>query len=269
MQARSVSDTPAERLEIAAPRSLREALAVSLAPRERIRWLIGSNELFGFSYSLVPRDSYILDARGVSEFTAAPRRDGERIRFGAFAREAALQAPSIREVLFGATPRMLALLVAGAFVEVASLGRLRSRPLDALVLAPYEAPVSIVFESNRDDLRFERRRSIRDGEATHEIEMIAALRLLDDGRVRNVRIGLAVDGKLPVRARLAEHALEGQRLNKERCLAAARGCAEAIVPASPQAAAAARSALPLAVALLREAQTHADGSLRKGTRETR
>src|SRR5271166_3620185 len=93
-----------ERLSIAAPRTLREALSVSYTHRERVRWLIGTSPLLGVAYTHVPRDAQILDARGVRDFTAAGSGESERLRFGAFTPEAILRThPALQHILFRAT----------------------------------------------------------------------------------------------------------------------------------------------------------------------
>ena len=252
----------ADQLSISAPRSLGEALSLAHVHRERVRWLIGESTLLGLSYKLVPRESFILDARNVPELWAGPRADGPRFRFGAFASEARLRAhPITQRLISGEIPPMLALLVAGASVEVASLGRVRTRHLDALALAAYEAPVAVIIEAPAaDEVCIERRRAIRDGDASHELHTVAVFGVAPDGAIRRARIALAVDDLPPVRGRAAERHLEGHRLASERCADAARLCAEAIVPRDARSAAAARSALPLALSLLRQARIRCDAA---------
>lgn len=254
----------AERLTIAAPRTLREALSVSYTHRERVRWLIGTSPLLGAVYTHVPRDAQILDARGVREFTAAGSGEAARVRFGAFASAAALRAhPVLERVLFGAANAALRLAVAEASVEIVSLGKLRMTPIDGLVLAVHEAPVTVQLGAGDEDVYLERRRAILDGEASHELILAAQLRAGDDGRLTRVRVAFSLDGEAPIRGRLVEHHLEGHRLSSERSGDAARLCAAAIVPSDARTAAAARSALPLALALLREARVRCDHNKRR------
>lgn len=249
----------AERLNIVAPRSLREALSVSYTHRERVRWLIGTSSLLSAAYTHVPRDARILDARGVREFTAAASGEAARVRFGAFASEDALRAhPVLQRVIFSAADAVLRLAVADASVEVASLGKLRTVPIESLLLAAHEAPVTIQLDARGEDVYLERRRAMRDGDASHELILAAQLRIGEDGRLSRARVAFSLDGEPPIRSRLVEHHLEGHRLSSERSADAARLCAAAIVPGDARTAAAARSALPLSLALLREARVRCD-----------
>ena len=246
-------------LSIFTPRSLRDALGLSFTHREQVRWLIGTSELLASSYTHVPREAQIVDVRALDEFRAAAVGDESKIRFGAFATESSLRGhPILEATLFKAASAALYLAVSEANVEVVSLGRSRVTPIDALVLAPHEAPLSIEFEPNSGDIYVQRRRTIRDGLASHDLIIGATFRLGEDGRTTRVRVALSIDDGPPVRARLAEHQLQGERLSSDRTGLAARLCAEAIVPEDPRKAAAARSALTLALAMFREARVRCD-----------
>lgn len=245
-------------LSIFTPRTLRDALGLSFTYREEVRWLIGASSLLALSYTQVPREARIVDARRLDDFRAHAFGD-VKIRFGAFADDGGLRNhPLLGRTLFAAASPAVYLAVADADVEVVSLGRTRTTPVDALVLAPHEAPLAIEFEHRAEDLYVQRRRTIRDGTASHDLVVGASFRIGEDGRASRIRIALSLDGSRPVRARLAEHQLEGERLSSDRTATAARLCAEAIDPADARTAAAARSALTLALALFREARVRCD-----------
>lgn len=245
-------------LSIFTPRTLRDALGLSFTYREEVRWLIGTSPLLALAYTHVPREARIVDVRGLDDFRAHAFGEGT-VRFGAFSDEVGLRShPLLKKTLFAAASASVYLAVADSTVEVVSLGRTRSAPIDSLVLAPHEAPLEIAFDHHEGDIYVQRRRTIRDGIASHDLIVGASFRLGDDGRTTRVRIALSLDGSRPVRARLAEHQLEGERLSSDRTATAARLCAEAIDPADARTAAAARSALTLTLALFREARVRCD-----------
>jgi CO/xanthine dehydrogenase FAD-binding subunit len=244
-------------LSIFTPRTLRDALGLSFTYREEVRWLIGASSLLALEYTQVPREARIVDARRLDDFRSHAFGD-VKIRFGAFADEAGLRGhPLLGSTVFAAASPAVYLAVADANVDVVSLGRTRTTPVDMLVLAPHEAPLALEFEHRPDDLYVQRRRTIRDGIASHDLVVGASFRLAG-GCADRVRIALSLDGSRPVRARLAEHHLEGERLSSDRTAMAARLCAEAIDPADARTAAAARSALTLALAMFREARVRCD-----------
>jgi CO/xanthine dehydrogenase FAD-binding subunit len=245
-------------LSIFTPRTLRDALGLSFRHREAVRWLIGKSSLLATAYTHVPREAQILDVREVDDFRACAFGEG-KIRFGAFAAEESLRRhPLLGRTIFAAASSALYLAVSEADVEVVSLGTIRRTPIDALVLAQHEAPLSIEFDTQPDDVYVQRRRTIRDGTASHDLIIGATFRLGDDGRTTRVRVALTIDDGPPIRARLAEYHLQGERLSSERTSVAARLCAESIAPDDPRTAAAARSALTLGLALFREARVRCD-----------
>lgn len=245
-------------LSLFTPRTLRDALGLSFTYREEVRWLVGTSTLLGLEFTHVPREARIIDVRKLDDFRAHAFGEG-KIRFGAFADEDGLRGhPLLKGTLFAAASAAVYLAVADASVDVVSLGRTRTTPIDALVLAPHEAPVFIEFEHRAEDIYVQRRRAIRDGSASHDLVLGASFRLGGDYALSRVRIAFSLDGAPPARARLAEHHLEGHRISSDRTATAARLCAEAIEPSDARRAAAARSALTLALALFREARHRCD-----------
>ncbi|MBV8073888.1 MAG: hypothetical protein JO140_00565 [Candidatus Eremiobacteraeota bacterium] len=256
-----------QQLSIDFPRSLRDALGLSFTYREQVRWLIGTSPLLALAYTHVPRDARIVDAREIHEFRASAFGDESKVRFGAFAPEAALRGhPLLERTLFAAASPAVYLAISDAVVEVISLGRTRTTPVDALVLASHEVPLAIELAASPRDVLVQRRRAIRDGDASHELIVAGSFRLADDGSLERVRIALSLDGERPVRARLAEHHLERHHFSSERAGVSARLCAEAIAPDDARTAAAARSALTLGLALFREARIRCD-EVRRGRPE--
>ena len=71
-------------LSLYTPRTLRDAFGLSFTYREEVRWLIGTSPLLGLSYTHVPSDAQIIDARKLDDFRAHAFGEGT-IRFGAFA----------------------------------------------------------------------------------------------------------------------------------------------------------------------------------------
>ena len=258
-----------QQLSIVTPRTLRDALGLSFTYREQVRWLIGTSPLLALAYTHVPREARIVDARGVYEFAASAFGDETKVRFGAFATEESLRGhPLLDRTLFAAASPSVYLAVADALVEVISLGAVRTTPVDGLLLAPHEAPLAVELAQPVRDVYVQRRRAIRDGNASHELIVGGSFRLGDDGKLERVRVALSIDGERPARARLAEHHLERQHFSSERVGVAARLCAEAIAPEDPRTAAAARSALTLGLALFREARIRCD-EMRRGRPEPR
>ena len=250
-------------LSLFTPRTLRDALGLSFTYREQVRWLIGTSSLLASAYTHVPREAHIVDARGLDDFRACAIGDEQHVRFGAFATEDSLRGhPMLGQTVFAAASAALYLAVSEADVEIVSLGRTRTTPIDALVLAPHEAPLAIDLRRLEDDIYVQRRRTIRDGSASHDLILGASFRIGQDGVLARVRVALSIDGGKPVRARLAEHHLEGERLSSDRTATAARLCAEAISPQDARTAAAARSALTLSLALFREARDRCDKMIR-------
>lgn len=246
-----------QHLSISAPRTLRDAFGLSFTHREQVRWLIGESPFLGLAYTHVPREAWIIDARRLHEFQARALGDESRVRFGAFAGEEGLRGhPLLERTLFAGASAAVYLAVADATVEVISLGRTRTTPIDALWLAAHEAPLAIELQHRESDLYLQRRRAIKDGAASHELVLGGSFRI-EDGEVVRLRLAFSLDGERPIRARLAEHHLEHYRLSSDRAAVAGRLCAEAIAPEDPRTAAAARSALTLALALFREARRRA------------
>jgi CO/xanthine dehydrogenase FAD-binding subunit len=253
-------------ISIFAPRTLREALGLSFTYRERVRWLLGTSSLLALAFTHVPRDSQIVDARRIADFRQPALGDENQVRFGSFAEEEALRGhPLLERTLFAAASPSLYLAVSRATVEIVSLGQTRTTPIDALWLSPHEAPLAIELHHS-DEIYLERRRTVCDGSASHDLLIGASFGVGADGRIGRVRIALCVDGERPVRARLAEHHLEGQRPGGDRLATAARLCAQAIAPDCPRSAAAARSALTLGLLLLKEARVRFDEIARSPTK---
>src|ERR1700690_1484742 len=80
-----------------APSLLRGALALSYQHKRYVRWFAGSGELIDVDYSRVPSDAYIIDARGIPEFSQVSVDSS--VRLGAFLPRARIEADAaIREI---------------------------------------------------------------------------------------------------------------------------------------------------------------------------
>ena len=236
-------------------RDLRALNNFAFLYRERTRFRCGASDLLGVVLEPENGEGIIVDARELPELRRIDVRPDGAARIGAFAAfdEVAGAVPAIAPP--GATVRNVRLRMAlgDARVEVFGIGRTRYAQLDALALAPHEVPVTIEVAAPRKGLGIaERRRTTRDGDASHTVGVTAALRVSALARFEHVRVFLDVDGEVQ-RAAEVEAKLEKQRCSPEAIPEAARMAAAGIKTIDARSSAVARSLQPLVLAALREA----------------
>ena len=236
-------------------RDLRALNNFAFLYRERTRFRCGSSDLLGVVLEPPGGEGFVVDARELPELRRIDARPDGGARIGAFAAfgDVAGALPGLAPP--GATLANVRLRMAlgDARVEVYGVGRTRQAPLESLELAPHEIPVTIDLAAPRKGLGIaERRRTTRDGDASHTVGVTAALRVSALARFEHVRVFLDVDGHVQ-RAAAVEAKLERQRCSPEAIPEAARMAAAGIETVDARTSALARSLQPLVLAALREA----------------
>lgn len=218
--------------QIAAPATLQEALTLAYQHRKRTRWLVGKSDLLGLDYSSVPRDSFIIDARGVAEFRSIERFHEGLWGVGVFAPVASLDGHrEIARTLVGETEMpLLRLLGLQAKLTIGMPGTTRTVGLASiyadgkLAIEPHEVPIALEVPKHSPGLAFaERRRATTDGAESYDLRLLICMQVGSLGRVEAVRIAIALDAGGPVRASSAEERLANRRLGDRRAEADAFG----------------------------------------------
>lgn len=246
----------------AAPASLREALALTYQHKRDVRWFAGAAELIAVDYSRVPSNAYIIDARGIPEFTQISVDSS--VRLGAFLPRSVLEGnPALAQIAaLRTTSWSLAELCAlDARVILISEGQLREVELLKLCagaaltgVAPYELPLHIVFGlPGPHAALIERRRATKDGAASFEQRVVVSLALAAGGKTAHVRIIAHLLGLQLVRVRAAESCLQHVTPSKELAAEAAREAAKLFVATDKHTSAALRSLSPMVLAALNAA----------------
>lgn len=252
---------------IAAPSTLRAALTLAYQHRKRTRWLVGKSDLLRLDYSSVPSDAFIIDARGVSEFSSVEQFHNGIWGVGVFTPPTTLgRHHEIGRALVGETEMpVLRLLGLEAKLTIGMPGTTRTVPLESVYaeghvnIAPHEVPIALEVPDQRPGLAFaERRRTTSDGPASYDLRLLVCLKVGVLRRIETVRIALALDEGGPVRAAAAEQRLAGRRLGDRRAEnealgEAARSAAETIASVDAKTSAAARAVPSLALSALKEA----------------
>jgi CO/xanthine dehydrogenase FAD-binding subunit len=237
--------------------TLRDVTNLGYLHGKRTRFRAGTSALLGVTLEPRAGEGFIVDVTTVPEMTMVTKtRSGKSI--GAFItlEELAERAPELAPP--GATAHAVRLRCSlfGAFVTVAGAGQTRRVALDELVLQPHEVPIAIEVHAPKPGLGLgDRRLATTDGDASYALGVSAALRI-HAHRFTDVRIMLDVDGALH-RASAAEEKLSNQRADPGLFPEAARLSALTIAAVDARTSAAARAALPLVTAALREALDHA------------
>lgn len=243
----------------AAPASLREALALSYQYKREVRWFAGNADLIEVDYSRVPSDAFIIDARGISEFSQVAVDSS--VRIGAFLPRAVIEAhAAIAEIgaLRGSSWSPAELCALDARLILISEGQLREVELLKLCsgpafagIEPYELPLHIVFvRPGPHAALIERRRHTKDGAATFDQRVAVSLALAAGGRTAHVRIIAHLLGVQLVRVRAAEACLQHVKPTKELVAEAAREAARLFAATDKRTSAALRSLPPMVLAAL-------------------
>jgi CO/xanthine dehydrogenase FAD-binding subunit len=210
---------------IAAPETLQAALTLAYQHRKRTRWLVGKSDLLGLDYSSVPRDSFIIDARGVAEFRAIERFHEGLWGVGVFTPVAALDHHrEIGRALVGETAMpLLRLLGLQAKLTIGMPGTTRTVALASiyadgkLAIEPHEVPIALEVPKHPPGLAFaERRRATSDGAASYDLRLLVCMKVGSLGSIEAVRIAIALDAGGPVRVTQAEERLANKRLADRR-----------------------------------------------------
>lgn len=261
--------------QIAAPATLQAALTLAYQHKRKTRWLVGKSDLLRLDYSTVPRDAFIIDARGVPDFRAVERFNDGLWGVGVFAPVASLDHHrEIGPQLIGETEMpLLRLLGLESKLTIGMPGTTRTVPLGSIYqdgtirIAPHEVPIALEVPKSPAGLAFaERRRATADGDASYDLRLLVCLKVGLLGRIETIRIAVALDQDGPVRAGSAEERLAGRRLESRRAEAeafgeAARLVAQAVPSVDAKTSAAARAIPALMLSALKEAYGGAARSL--------
>lgn len=260
---------------IAAPGTLQAALTLAYQHKKKTRWLVGKSDLLRLDYSTVPRDAFIIDARGVAEFRAVERFHAGLWGVGVFAAAATLDHHrEIGRQLIGETEMpLLRLLGLEAKVSIGMPGTTRTVPLESIFaenklrIEPHEVPIALEVPTQPPGLAFaERRRATSDGAASYDLRLLICMKVGSLGRIEQIRIAVGLDNDGPLRATLAEDRLCGRRLEDRRAETeafgeAARLVAQSIASVDAKTSAAARGLPALALSAFKEAYAAARRSL--------
>lgn len=238
-----------------AARTLRELNDLGFLHRERGRFRAGTSELLELTLEPEPGSGIVVDARAIPELRAIAVSPGGGATIGAFTAHAALAAalPALAPAGASLAGARLRLALHDARVTVYGLGRQRVAPLETLTLARHEVPATIAVAPAPRGLGIaERRRTTNDGAASYALGVTAALRITPLARFAGVRLLVELDGRVR-RLTGAEALLEGARCDRDLFPEAARAAGAAIETTDARTSALARSVLPLALSVLREA----------------
>jgi len=237
---------------------MREVTSFAYFHGKRARFRAGVSPLLGIVREPSPGEGFIIDVSGLAELNCVTvRRSGTSI--GAFIALDGLAAgaPDLVPPGAPASAVRLRLSLLGAVVTIATCGRTRTAPLDGLTLEPHELPITIDVEPLRPGLGLaDRRRATTDGDASYTLGVSVAMCVGAANRFENVRIVVDLDGTLR-RATAAEEKLANVRVDPGLFPEAARLAAQTIAPVDASSSAAARAAVPLVMAALREALAQA------------
>jgi len=241
--------------------TMREVTNLAYLHGKRARFHAGESVLLGMSLEPQAGAGFIIDVTTLAELTRVTKaRSGTTV--GAFASLDVLWArvPELAPPGAPASAVRLRLVLLGAIVTLAGGGRTRRAPLEGLVLEPHELPLAIDVESLPQGIGIaDRRRATNDGGASYALGVSVAMRVGTVGRFENVRIVFDRDGVLH-RATAAEEKLANVRVDPGLFPEVARLAAQTIEPVDAASSAAARAAVPLVTAALREALTQARGT---------
>jgi CO/xanthine dehydrogenase FAD-binding subunit len=261
--------------QIATPGTLQAALTLAYQHKKKTRWLVGKSDLLRLDYSRVPRDAFIIDARGIAQFRAVERFHEGLWGIGVFTALSTLDHHrEIGRRLIGETEMpLLRLLGLEAKVSIGMPGTTRTVPLESIFadnrlrIEPHEVPIALEVPVQPPGLAFaERRRATADGAASYDLRLLVCMKVGSLGRIQQIRIALGLDDGAPVRAIPAEDRLTGRRLDGRRAEIeafgeAARLAAQSIASVDARTSAAARGLPALALSAFKEAYAAASATL--------
>jgi CO/xanthine dehydrogenase FAD-binding subunit len=265
---------------VARPKNLREALGVAFVHRTRTRWRAGTSRLLGLDYPGPETEGFVVDVADIIDFREI-RTDRETLRIGAFADpDSVLREPLLGNAL-GSTSlaadvvrfRFAAL---GARLIVAGIGATRTAPLAEALgagatrpLSPSEIPVAVEVETRGPSVSFgDRRLHRRDGEATFDLRVYAALTLAAHHKIAAAQVAYSVDASELTPLPAVEATLRGAQIAKTTFADAARHAADAFHGDEVRANTLRRSIIPLVLSTLKDAYDDACANLtqREGQR---
>jgi CO/xanthine dehydrogenase FAD-binding subunit len=252
---------------IARPRDLREALGVAFVHRGRTRWRAGTSHLLGLEYPGVETDGFVVDVGDIVDFREV-RADRNSVRIGAFADPEALREPAIGRALgrtaFAADVARFRLAALGARLIVAGIGATRTAAFADVLgsdatrpLAPSEIPLAVELRADSPRVYFgDRRIRRRDGKASFELRVYAALQLAGHHRIGSANVVYAVDDAEPLPMPAVAATLRGAIIGKTTFADASRHAADFFRGDDVRANTLRRTIIPLVLSALKEA--HAD-----------
>jgi len=255
---------------VARPQNLREALSVAFVHRARTRWRAGTSRLLGLDYPGPETDGFVVDVADIADFREI-RTEHETLRIGAFADpDSALREPLLGSRLGRASIvadvarfRFAALgarlIVAGigatrtaAFAEV--LGSGATRPL-----SPNEIPVAVELPTRGGpSVSFgDRRLYRRDGKASFDLRVYAALTLAGHHKIASAQVAYSVDESDLTPLPAVEATLRGAQIAKATFAVAARHAADVFHGDEVRANTLRRTIIPLVLSTLKDAYNDA------------
>lgn len=253
--------------KVARPRDLREALGFAFAQRGRIRWVAGRSPLLDLEFGADgPSDGrLVVDVGAIADFREV-RADRSGWRIGAFAELQSIAAEPALQTALGADAlapdvARFRLGALGAKLVIAGVGQTRSAPLQESIgagasrpLGPAEIPVALELSANAPPVAFGTRRlRRRDGEATFDLRVFAALNLSGFHRIGTATLAYALDGAPPVEIGPVNVMLRGSIVAKTTFPEAARIAAGAFNGDDVRSNTLRRTIIPLTLSALKDA----------------
>jgi CO/xanthine dehydrogenase FAD-binding subunit len=260
---------------------LREALGVAFVHRTRTRWRAGTSRLLGLEYpGEAESDGFVVDVADIADFREV-RAEHETLRIGAFADPERVQREPLIGSTFGKTsfaPDVVRFRLAalGARLVIAGIGATHTAVLADVLgadpsrpLAPSEIPLAVELQTRGGPrVSFgDRRLFKRDGEASFDLRVYAALTLANHHKIANATVGYAVDDAELASLPGVEAILRGAQIARTTFAVAARHAADVFHGDDLRTSTLRRSIIPLVLSTLKDA--YADARAAETQREQR
>jgi len=266
---------------VARPQNLREALGVAFVHRARTRWRAGTSRLLGLDYPGEPEsDGFVVDVADIADFREI-RTEHETLRIGAFADPDHLRREPLIGSTFGKTsfaPDVIRfrLSALGARLVIAGIGATRTAMLADVLgsdpsrpLAPSEIPLAVELQTRGGpSVSFgDRRLYRRDGDASFDLRVYAALTLANHHKIETATVGYAVDDAELTPLSAVEATLRGAQIARTTLAIASRHAADVFHGDDVRTSTLRRTIIPLVLSTLKDA--YADARAARTQREQR
>jgi CO/xanthine dehydrogenase FAD-binding subunit len=255
---------------IVRPQNLREALGVAFVHRDRTRWRAGASRLLGLSYAADADDgSFVVDVADIPDFREV-RLEGETVRIGAFADpDRARAEPRVQQSLgtkaFSPDVARFRLGALGARLVVAGIGATRTAAFADVLgaeptrpLSSSEIPLAVELQGRGPHVWFgDRSLKRRDGQASFDLRVYAALTLAGHHRIAVATIAYTLDGAHPAGLPEVDATLRNAHIGRNTFADAARHAADVFHGEDVRSNTLRRTIIPLVLSTLKEAYAEA------------